>query len=97
MKVRQIVILLVATILALMAAGCKSTPGTTTLIITEADFQSDRNGLLQINNYASFDVAVFPEGLNAVILLAQSRQGVPGILIFPNCRTDPKKGPFCSG
>jgi hypothetical protein len=60
MKVRQIVILLVVAILTLLVASCNSTPeGTITFRITEADFQSDRNGLLRINNYASFDVAVF--------------------------------------
>jgi hypothetical protein len=42
-------------------AGCGSTPpeGTTELQLNAADFQSDKNGILKINNYASFDVAIF--------------------------------------
>jgi hypothetical protein len=42
-------------------AGCGSTPpdGTTELKLNADDFQSDKNGILKINNYASFDVAIF--------------------------------------
>jgi hypothetical protein len=43
-------------------AGCGSTPppeGTTELTLGASDFQSDKNGILKINNYASFDVAIF--------------------------------------
>lgn len=44
----------------LVLATCGSSPsGTTILRISDADFASDRNGILTITNYTSFDVAVF--------------------------------------
>jgi hypothetical protein len=49
----------VAAVIAL--AGCGSGPqtGLTTLKLGAADFESDKNGILTINNYTSFDVAIF--------------------------------------
>jgi hypothetical protein len=46
---------------AMVLAGCGSAPqqGRTELKLGSSDFRSDRNGILKINNYASFDVAVF--------------------------------------
>jgi hypothetical protein len=46
---------------ALFIAGCVSAPpeGTTVMKINEADFASDQNGLLRINNFTNFDVAIF--------------------------------------
>ena len=62
MRVKQMVmaLVLIAAATAVFAGGgSDAAPGTTVMKINEADFQSDRNGLLKINNYASFDVAVF--------------------------------------
>jgi hypothetical protein len=60
MKTKQILVLLVLFLVYFSVSGCKTTQeGTTILKLSESDFQSDRNGLLRINNYASFDVAIF--------------------------------------
>jgi hypothetical protein len=43
-------------------AGCTSTSesnGTTTLQMSAADFESDRNGILTINNLSPVDIAIF--------------------------------------
>jgi hypothetical protein len=53
---------LTAVVLAVMVlAGCGSAPqtGTAALKLGDADFQSDKNGILTISNYTGFDVAVF--------------------------------------
>jgi len=59
MKTKLTLILLAMVLFAVFVMGCRNTPGTTTMKINESDFQSDRNGILRINNYASFDVAIF--------------------------------------
>jgi hypothetical protein len=53
--------LTVALAAVIVLAGCGSAPasGVTVLKLSASDFQSDRNGILKINNYASFDVAIF--------------------------------------
>jgi hypothetical protein len=45
----------------LLVMGCGSTPkeGSATMKISEADFKSDANGILRINNFTNFDVAIF--------------------------------------
>jgi len=58
MKTKRNWIFLTA-VAALLAIGCGSAPAGTTLKISEADFQSDRNGILTINNFTAFDVAIF--------------------------------------
>lgn len=62
MRVKQMVMALVLIAVASatgFAGGKSQKSGTTVMKINEADFQSDKNGLLKINNYTSFDVAVF--------------------------------------
>jgi hypothetical protein len=61
MKVKQMVmaLVLIAAAAVFVNGEAQKDTGTTVFKINEADFQSDRNGLLKINNYASFDVAVF--------------------------------------
>jgi hypothetical protein len=62
MRVKQMVmaLVLIAAAAAVFAGGkSQANTGTTVMKINEADFQSDRNGLLKINNFTSFDVAVF--------------------------------------
>ena len=94
MKVRQLVILLLA-VVSLLAAGCKSTQeGTTTFRITEADFQSDRNGLLQINNYASFDVAVFAGRVERGNFMGAIRAGGTRDFDISKLPNRPEKGAF---
>ncbi|GHV74353.1 hypothetical protein AGMMS49940_16550 [Spirochaetia bacterium] len=57
---RKIFEWLVIAAIVMAFVGCTSTPeGTTTIRINEADFKSDANGILTINNYTSFDVAIF--------------------------------------
>jgi hypothetical protein len=46
--------------IALVLAGCTTPPpGTTTMKINEEDFASDAKGILRINNFTTFDVAIF--------------------------------------
>jgi hypothetical protein len=52
--------LIIALAVVMVLAGCFSAPaGTTVLDINPDDFQTDKNGILKITNFASFDVAVF--------------------------------------
>jgi hypothetical protein len=54
-----VLVLIVAAATTGFAGGESQKDGTTVMKINEADFRSDKNGLLKITNYASFDVAVF--------------------------------------
>jgi hypothetical protein len=51
----------IALVIALLLAGCASSPpaGTTVMKINKEDFVSDSNGILRINNFTNFDVAIF--------------------------------------
>ena len=93
MKIRQIVILL-ATVFLLLTTACSTPPGTTRLTITEADFQSDRNGLLQINNYASFDVAVFAGRVERGNFIGAIRAGGTRDFDISKLSNRPEKGAF---
>jgi hypothetical protein len=47
-------------VIALVLTGCLTPPpGTTIMKINEEDFASDTNGILRINNFTNFDVAIF--------------------------------------
>jgi hypothetical protein len=67
LKRKGIIFVLLLTGILLSIASCGSAPGsatgktpdTTTMNITEADFLSDKNGILKITNFTSFDVAIF--------------------------------------
>jgi hypothetical protein len=53
-------ILGIMAMIALVLAGCTTPPpGTTVMKINEEDFTSDTNGILRINNFTNFDVAIF--------------------------------------
>jgi hypothetical protein len=51
----------IAVLVMAMGSGCGSIApaGTTTVKISEADFKSQPNGILKINNFTNFDVAIF--------------------------------------
>jgi hypothetical protein len=58
-RIKQMAVL-PAVVFVLTLMGCGSVPpGTTVVTINEADFQSDSNGLLTLNNYTGINVAVF--------------------------------------
>jgi hypothetical protein len=48
-------------VIALVLAGCATPPpeGTTVMQINKEDFVSDSKGILRINNFTNFDVAIF--------------------------------------
>jgi hypothetical protein len=59
---KKLTVLLSLFFVLLVVMGCITPPvpaGTTQLTINAADFESDRNGILTLNNFSSTDVAVF--------------------------------------
>ena len=91
MKIRQILTLL-ATGFLILTTSCQTTR--TSVIITEADFLSDRNGLLQINNYASFDVAVFAGRVERGNFIGAIRAGGTRDFDISKLSNRPEKGAF---
>jgi hypothetical protein len=82
--------------LSLFFAGCGTVPpeGTTTLQLSEADFESDRNGILTINNLSSVDVAIFAgrvERGNYIGAIKANESRAFDLNKIPNI---PKKGAF---
>jgi hypothetical protein len=58
---KKLTVLFSLFVVLLVVVGCKTSPpeGTTAMKINEKDFESDAKGILRINNFTDFDVAIF--------------------------------------
>ena len=95
MRMKQMVIVAAVTVV-LLATGCASggPSGTTVLKLNSADFQSDKNGLLKINNYTSFDVAVFAGKIERGNFLGAIKAKSSRDFDISKLSNIPKKGAF---